>query len=144
MAYDLTQPADPTLAPGDARCPGPQTRDNILRDQDNAPAALTEASYEFLGDEDIPYERYTSEAFFEREIDTVWRKTWQWACREEHIPKKGDYYTYDVGPYSVVVVRGEEDSIKAFVNACPHRGMQFTDAGDCGSGKQFKKCCGAA
>ena len=140
MAYDLTQPADPTLAPGDARCPGPQTRDIILRDQDNAPAALTEASYEFLGDEDIPYERYTSEAFFEREIDTVWRKTWQWACREEHIPKKGDYYTYDVGPYSVVVVRGEEDSIKAFVNACPHRGMQFTDAGDCGSGKQFLRC----
>ena len=37
MAYDLTQPADPTLAPGEARCPGPQTRDIIMRDQDAVP-----------------------------------------------------------------------------------------------------------
>jgi phenylpropionate dioxygenase-like ring-hydroxylating dioxygenase large terminal subunit len=140
MTYDLTQPADPTLEPGEARCPGPQTRDIIKRDQDSAPAALTAESYQFLGDADIPYERYTSQEFFDREMDTVWRKTWQWACREEHIPKKGDYYTYDVGPYSVVVVRGEKDTIKAFINACPHRGMQFSDAGSSGSGKQFLRC----
>ena len=140
MAYDLTEPADLTLAPGEARCPGPQTRDIIARDQDSAPAALTAESYEFMGDDDIPYERYTSQKFFNREIDTVWRKTWQWACREEHIPNDGDYYTYDVGPYSVVVVRDAQNAIKAFVNSCPHRGMQFCDAGSSGSGKQFLRC----
>jgi nitrite reductase/ring-hydroxylating ferredoxin subunit len=30
--------------------------------------------------------------------------------------------------------------IRAFVNSCPHRGMQFADAGSSGSGKQFIRC----
>jgi phenylpropionate dioxygenase-like ring-hydroxylating dioxygenase large terminal subunit len=140
MAYDLTQPADPTLAPGEARCPGPSTRDIIRREQDGAPTALTDESWEFLGDADIPYSRYTSKEFYDREIDTVWRKTWQWACREEHIPDVGDYIVYDVGPYSVIVVRDATKAIKAFVNSCPHRGMQFCEADSSGKGKQFLRC----
>ncbi|MFP6837279.1 MAG: hypothetical protein VB948_14370, partial [Pseudomonadales bacterium] len=79
MAFDLTQPSDPTLAPGEARCPGPSTRDIINREQDGAPAALTAESWEFIGDDDIPYSRYTSQEFYDREIERVWSKTWQWA-----------------------------------------------------------------
>ena len=108
MAFDLTQPSDPTLAPGEARCPGPSTRDIINREQDGAPAALTAESWEFIGDDDIPYSRYTSQEFYDREIERVWSKTWQWACREEHIPNVGDYIVYDVGPYSVIVIRDGE------------------------------------
>ena len=140
MDYDLTKPADPTLAPGDARCPGPSTRDIILKEQDGAPAALTAESWSFLGDEDIPFSRYTSQPFYDREIETIWRKTWQWACREEHIPNPGDWTVYDVGPYSVVVIRDEGGAVKAYVNSCPHRGMQFCDAGSSGRGKQFLRC----
>ena len=40
MTYDLSAPADPDLAPGEARCPGPSTRDIILKDGDNPPAAI--------------------------------------------------------------------------------------------------------
>ena len=132
-----TTPARP--APGAARCPGPSTRDIILRDGDGAPAALTTQSYAFLGDADIPFARYTSRAFYDREIERMWSRTWQWACREEHVPNPGDYAVYDVGPYSALVVRGD-DRIRAFVNSCPHRGMQFCDAGSSGSGKQFVRC----
>ena len=45
-----------------------------------------------------------------------------------------------MGPYSALVIRGEDDQIRAFVNACPHRGMALTDAGSCGQGKQFIRC----
>ena len=55
----------------------------------------------------------------------MWSRTWQWACREEHIPEPGDYYVYDVGDRSAVVVRGPDGSIKAFHNACLHRGTQL-------------------
>ena len=48
MAYDLTAPSDPSLAPGEARCPGPSTRDIILAEADGAPEALTAESYQFL------------------------------------------------------------------------------------------------
>lgn len=138
--FDLTLPSDPALAPGEARCPGPSTRDIILAEADGAPRALTDESYEYLGDADIPFSRYTSQAFFDREIDQLWSRTWQWACREEHIPNAGDYQVYDVGPYSVLVTRDEQQQIRAYVNSCPHRGMQFADAGSAGSGKQFFRC----
>jgi nitrite reductase/ring-hydroxylating ferredoxin subunit len=39
-----------------------------------------------------------------------------------------------------MVVRGDAGEIKAFVNSCPHRGMQFFDAGSQGRGKQFLRC----
>ena len=140
MPYDLTQPSDAALAPGEARCPGPSTREIILQDAGGAPRALTDESYEFLGSDDIPYARYTSEAFYQDEMRHLWPRTWQWACREEHIPNPGDYHVYDVGPYSAVVLRDSAGEIKGFVNSCPHRGMQFFDAGSSGKGKQFLRC----
>ncbi len=116
---------DRPLAPGEARCPGPSTRDLILADGWATPPALTVQSYEFLGDTDVPYERYTSPAFFDLEIKRLWPKVWQWVCREEHIPEVGDHITYDVGPYSILVVRSAPEEIKAYPNACLHRGTQL-------------------
>jgi phenylpropionate dioxygenase-like ring-hydroxylating dioxygenase large terminal subunit len=140
MSYDLSAPADPRLAPGVARCPGPSTREIIERDPVRAPSPITEESYTFLGDADVPFSRYTSRSFFEKEADRLWSRVWQWACREEHIPRPGDYIVYDVGQDSALVIRDANGKIRAYVNACPHRGMQFADAGSAGHGKQFIRC----
>jgi phenylpropionate dioxygenase-like ring-hydroxylating dioxygenase large terminal subunit len=141
MMNVLTAPADPTLKKGEARCPGPSTQDLLRSEPSNVrDPALLIASDAFLGDEDLPFSRYTSQTFYERELTLLWPKVWQWACREEHIPHPGDFYTYDIGPYSALVIRGDDGEIRAFVNACPHRGMAFTDAGSQGSGKQFIRC----
>ncbi len=126
--------------PGEARCPGPSTREIILADGDNAPDALVEEAYTFLGDEDIPFSRYTSQEMYQQEIDHMWSRTWQWACREEHVPNPGDYYTYDVGPYSALIIRDSDGKLCAYINSCPHRGMQFCNAGEQGRGKQFIRC----
>ena len=133
MNYDLSAPADPRLAPGVARCPGPSTREIIERDPVRAPYPITEESYAFLGDADVPFARYTSKSFFEKETDRLWSRVWQWACREEHIPRPGDYIVYDVGQDSALVIRDANGQIRAYVNACPHRGMQFADAGSSGT-----------
>ena len=111
--------------PGAARCPGISVQDLLARDSRRVPDYLTTQSYEFLGDEDIPFSRYTDRAFFDAEIAKVWPRTWQWACREEHIPEAGDYYVYDVGPYSVIVMRTASGEIKAYRNACMHRGTKL-------------------
>ncbi len=140
-ASRLTQPSDPTLAPGEARCPGPSTREIIISDGDQAPRPLTaEETYSFLGQEDLPFERYTSRELFDLEMKKMWNRTWQWACREEHLSRVGDYYVYDIGNYSIVVLRSAPDKIQAFHNSCLHRGMQFFDAGTQGRGKQFLRC----
>ena len=50
----------------------------------------------YLGSDDIPIERYTSREWHRREVDHLWSKVWQFACREEHIPVAGDYIVYDI------------------------------------------------
>lgn len=140
MNHDLTKPADPNLAPGEARCPGPSLQDIYDADGDAVPAAMRVEQYEFLGDEDLSYDRYFNPDFEKAEHERLWNRTWQWACREEHIPAKGDRYVYDIGPYSILVVRGENGKIRAFANSCPHRGMQFARAGSAGVKRATIRC----
>ncbi len=125
MAQELPSP----LAPGEARCPGPSTADIIRADSDNQPAAILEQSYQFLGDGDVSYDAYTAPEFAAREVERMWPRVWQFACRDEHIPKARDSYVHDLGPYSVLLVRQSDRSVKAFVNSCKHRGMQLQAAG---------------
>lgn len=117
---------DVSPVPGQARCPrGPSTQEILHRDGLPVPAMFEVESPRFLGDEDISFERYTSREMFDREMERMWPRVWQWACREEHIPEPGDYYVYEVGRYSVLVLRGDDGVVRAFVNSCLHRGTKF-------------------
>ncbi|MDH4042311.1 MAG: hypothetical protein OEV88_16815, partial [Gammaproteobacteria bacterium] len=85
-------------APGAARCPNePTTQEIIARDKVAAPGWVRSESYEYMGDEDISIDRYIDPAYARKEFDNLWPRTWQFACREEHIPEVGDYYVYDIG-----------------------------------------------
>ncbi|MFM0394961.1 aromatic ring-hydroxylating dioxygenase subunit alpha [Paraburkholderia phytofirmans] len=57
----------------------------------------------------------------------MWSSVWQMACHETEIPGAGDYTTYEIGARSFIVVRISENAIKAYPNACLHRGMQLVD-----------------
>ncbi|MDO8433127.1 MAG: Rieske 2Fe-2S domain-containing protein [Candidatus Binatus sp.] len=81
---------------------------------------------------EIPIERYTSRAFFDLEVEKVWKRVWQMACREEDIPNVGDNIVYDIAGMSFVVLRTRPDTIKAYVNACLHRGRLLREQGGCG------------
>lgn len=69
----------------------------------------------------IPVARYISPEFAALEAEFLWPKVWQMACREEQIPNPGDYIVYDILQESVVVVRVDAETIKAYHNVCPHR-----------------------
>ncbi len=126
------------LAPGEAREIGPTLREQLLDDPTPPPAPLLEESYEFLGDEDIPYAVYTDESYAQAEYDRMWSKVWQWACHVDHIPEAGDYYVYDVGDHSALIVRTTNGEIKAYYNACMHRGTQLKPPGSCGFSKELR------
>jgi len=104
--------------PGHARAPGPTLHEQLLADPTAPPAPLLAQSPKYLGDEDLSYEAYTSEAIADAEYDTVWRTTWQWACHVDHIPEPGDYSVYDVGPFSALIVRTDSGEIKAYYKRC--------------------------
>ena len=118
--------------------PGPLVEEILKSDSGNVPDALLDESYEFLGNEDIPFDRYTSKDFFEKEMESMWCKTWQWACRLEHIPNVGDYIVYEIGPYSVFVVRTSVNEIKAYNNSCLHRGTKLKHPDSMGCSDEIK------
>ena len=68
---------------------------------------------------------YHSNELFELEKEHVWRQVWQMACREEHVPVVGDTYVYDICDMSFVIVRSDENTIRAFWYVCNHRGRQL-------------------
>lgn len=111
--------------PGAARCPGPSTRDIILEDPTPTPEAITHEEYEYLGSADVSFDAYIDPAYHAAEMDKMWAKVWQMACRIEEIPAAGDATVYDVGRYSIMIIRQRDMSIKAFINSCKHRGMQL-------------------
>ena len=93
------------LQHGQARHPDVSTQEIIARDKVKAPEWVASESYEYMGSEDIDKARYLSQAYMDEEFKRLWTRTWQMACREEHIPEVGDYYVYDIGPYSFIVTR---------------------------------------
>jgi nitrite reductase/ring-hydroxylating ferredoxin subunit len=117
------------LKPGEARSLGPSVQDIIDRDGDNPPEWFREVSYDYLGDDVLTVDRYITQEFHDLEMERMWSRVWQMACREEEIPEVGDHIVYDIGNWSFIVVRDAADSIKAFKNACLHRGTQLRDEG---------------
>lgn len=75
----------------------------------------------------VPVERYTSQAFHDLEVERLWRRVWQFACHEDDIPEVGDFVPYDIAGLSFLVVRTANTEIKAFYNACLHRGRKLRE-----------------
>jgi phenylpropionate dioxygenase-like ring-hydroxylating dioxygenase large terminal subunit len=73
----------------------------------------------------VPAARYYDPDFFALECEQLWPRVWQMACRLEEIPRVGDFVEYEILGRSLLIVRVATDEIKAFHNACRHRGMQL-------------------
>src|SRR5581483_4169782 len=82
--------------------------------------------------ETLPVECYTSEAFYKREVETIFMKCWNMLGREDFAKNPGDYFVRDVRGISLIVARGKDMKLRAFVNACRHRGTKMLDGmGQC-------------
>ena len=82
-----------------------------------------------LGTEPIIFgDRYYSEEFAQKEWDHMWTRVWQIAGRVDQIPTAGDYISYEIMHESIICVRGDDYKIRAFYNACQHRGNQLVTA----------------
>lgn len=115
-----------------ARRPGPSVQQVLASDINPAPAVMLEESPAAnQSSADVPIERYFSRDWHEAEIEKVWRKTWQLACRLEHIPKIGDHVVYEIVHDSLIVIRTGPDEVRAYINSCLHRGTMLRTEGGC-------------
>lgn len=121
------------------RCPdAPSVQQIVAQDRVPPPAVLAFEQPAYLGSEPVSVDRYFDQSIFEAEIEKIWKRTWQWVCREDHIPEPGDFYTYEVAHLSYVVVRQQDGSVKGFVNSCLHRSTKFKRGEGVGSGNDLR------
>jgi len=73
----------------------------------------------------VKTDRFYKKEYHDLEVERIWKKCWQMACRAEEIPNVGDYIVYDVAHLSFIVMRAAENEIKAYWNSCPHRGRKL-------------------
>ena len=66
------------------------------------------------------------------EYERVFRPSWQFVCHVNQVKNVGDYVTFDMLRDSILVVRGKNGELRAFMNVCRHRGAKLMDgAGHC-------------
>ena len=90
-----------------------------------------------LGHELIRKERYTSSEFMRLEWERIWSKVWLLGAVESDLREAGDFVATEIGRESVLIVRQQDGSVRAFYNVCLHRGNRLRPIGG-GSAESFK------
>jgi choline monooxygenase len=85
----------------------------------------------------IPNTWYLSEEIADLERRAVFGNTWQAAGRRDLVEKPGQFLTTDIGGEPILVVRGEDGTLRAFINVCRHRAARVC-AEECGTATKFR------
>lgn len=75
---------------------------------------------------------YTSQEIFDLDVESIFAKHWLFSTTEAEIAEPGDFVTIDIGPHSVIILRDDDEEVRAFRNVCRHRGSRLLDS-PCGA-----------
>jgi Rieske 2Fe-2S family protein len=75
--------------------------------------------------ETLPGRWYTDPGIFAAEQALVFEAGWSAAVLAADIPRAGDYETVEIGRESVIVARGRDGGVHAYLNVCRHRGARL-------------------
>ncbi len=70
---------------------------------------------------------YIEPSWFEKERERVFFNQWTCVGRDDDLRAAGSYEAVDVCGESVILVRGDDQELRAFHNVCRHRGCQLVD-----------------
>ncbi len=73
----------------------------------------------------VSKERYYSAEFAALERERLWRRVWLHAAPLDLLANRGDFYTTTVGMADILVIRGQDGTLRAFHNVCQHRGRRL-------------------
>jgi phenylpropionate dioxygenase-like ring-hydroxylating dioxygenase large terminal subunit len=85
----------------------------------------------------ITGDRYYSQAFANREWEHMWKRVWHVAGRTAELEDAGDFIVHNFLHESVMLVKQEDGSIKAFFNVCRHRGNRLVSTTSGGVSSSF-------
>ncbi|MBJ3775480.1 aromatic ring-hydroxylating oxygenase subunit alpha [Acuticoccus mangrovi] len=77
----------------------------------------------------LPAGLYNRRDVFEADLDMIFHRHWIAVAVEADVPEPGDVYAVDIGRSSILIVRDEDEGIRAFHNVCSHRAARLVPAG---------------
>lgn len=90
-------------------------------------AGTTDAGHEIWRE---PVENYRSQARLERELDVLRRFPVAF-CPTAALSEPGSFVAREAAGVPIVAVRGQDGRVRAFRNACRHRGMRLAEGSGC-------------
>ena len=89
------------------------------------PLAIDASTDIELRGDPITGDRYYSKEFMQKEWEHMWKRVWHIAGREAQLEEPGDFMIHDFMHESVIVIKQENGSYRAFYNVCVHRGTRL-------------------
>jgi glycine betaine catabolism A len=88
----------------------------------------------------LPREAYVDPDVFAWEQEHFLRARWMCVARSEELPGAADQRAVRLGSESALLVRGEDGVVRAFANACRHRGHELLPCDTTATGKRAIVC----
>lgn len=83
-------------------------------------------------------ELYTDPDVYREDLAQIWHCEWIFVGHTLELEKPGQYLTVQIGDHPILVVRGDDGTVRAFHNVCRHRGSKVCQGA---SGKSAKLVC---
>lgn len=85
---------------------------------------------------DLPLGRYTDPLFQALEDEYLFRRVWLYGAHDSELPAEGSYKLCHIAGASILLARGDDGVVRAFYNACRHRGAPVV-RGECGTARML-------
>ncbi len=73
----------------------------------------------------LDQEFYTNDDIFDIDLKNIFYKQWVFVGHISRIPNYGDYFLFNIGKESIIIIRNKDKNIYAYYNVCRHRGSQI-------------------
>ena len=71
---------------------------------------------------------YTSQEVYDLDLAAIFAKHWLFCRHRGGDPRAGRLHvTVDIGPYSVIILRDDDEDVRALHNVCRHRGSRLLE-----------------
>jgi phenylpropionate dioxygenase-like ring-hydroxylating dioxygenase large terminal subunit len=68
---------------------------------------------------------YSDPDVYRLELERIFGRTWLFLAHESEVRGAGDFVVREMGEQSVIVGRGDDETVRVFLNSCRHRGMRL-------------------
>lgn len=75
----------------------------------------------------VPSERYTSQERFKKEKELIFQNLPIVLGSVADLEKAGDYFLHNYSGLPIMVLKGQDEKIRAFLNICRHRGVKLLE-----------------